>query len=105
RDRGEPANAAIDADRALRGHSAAMSRLDRILSALGDHSAQVEEVAVVRANEVHCTVSPRRIKHLGDVVCRDLGAELITMLADDRRRTAKAFFAHYVFAHRTENWF
>jgi Ni,Fe-hydrogenase III large subunit len=34
-----------------------------------------------------------------------LGADLILMAADDRRSLSGAFFVHYLFAHRTGNWF
>ena len=49
-------------------------------------------------------VSSSDVKALA-IACRDRGAELILMAADDRRREAGAFFVHYLFAHRTENWF
>jgi Ni,Fe-hydrogenase III large subunit/Ni,Fe-hydrogenase III component G len=82
-----------------------MSHVESVVRAVAVSSAEVSDLVAVRSNEVHCTVAARRVKDLGDVACRDLGAELVLMLADDRRREAGAFFVHYVFAHRTENWF
>jgi Ni,Fe-hydrogenase III large subunit/Ni,Fe-hydrogenase III component G len=53
---------------------------------------------------VHCRVSAADVKYLGDIACRTLGAELIFIAADDRRREARAFYVHYLFAHRGANW-
>ena len=58
-----------------------------------------------RPNELHCRVSAPEVIDLGDIASRNLGAELIFMAADDRRREAGAFFVHYLFAHRIANWF
>ncbi|OLC33629.1 MAG: hypothetical protein AUH81_13575 [Candidatus Rokubacteria bacterium 13_1_40CM_4_69_5] len=57
----------------------------------------------VRGNELHC-VAPR-----GDVAAvagtlRAFGAELVLMVAADRRQEEGGFEVHYLFAHR-ENWF
>ena len=82
-----------------------MTSLDSVLRALADSSVQVRDVSAPRTNEVHCRVSVSAIKDLGDLVCRSLSAELIFMAADDRRRESNAFFVHYLFAHRTANWF
>jgi Ni,Fe-hydrogenase III large subunit/Ni,Fe-hydrogenase III component G len=79
--------------------------LDAVLSAVTDGPVQVRDVTAPRPNEVHCRVLPSDVKDLGDIACRTLGAELIFMAADDRRREAGAFFVHYLFAHRTANWF
>lgn len=79
--------------------------LDAVLRAVTDGPVQVTDVTTPRPNEVHCRVSASDIKELGDLACRTLGAELIFMAADDRRREAEAFFVHYLFAHRTANWF
>ena len=45
------------------------------------------------------------VEDLGNLVCGTLGAELIFMGAEDRRREAGAFLVHYLFAHRALNWF
>jgi Ni,Fe-hydrogenase III large subunit/Ni,Fe-hydrogenase III component G len=42
---------------------------------------------------------------VAQIACRDLGADLILMAADDRRRVSSGFFVHYLFAHQGENWF
>ncbi len=79
--------------------------LDAVLRAVTDGPVQMRDVTAPRPNEVHCRVSPSDVKDLGDLACRTLGAELIFMAADDRRREAGAFFVHYLFAHRPANWF
>jgi len=79
--------------------------LEAVLRAVTDGPVQVRDVTAPRPNEVHCRVSAPDVKDLGDIACRNLGAELIFMAADDRRREAGAFFVHYLFAHRTANWF
>lgn len=82
-----------------------MTDLDPVLRALAEGSVQARDVSVPRANEVHCRILPHEVTDLGDIACRDLGAELIFVAADDRRREAGAFFVHYLFAHRGANWF
>ena len=79
--------------------------LDAVLRAVTDGPVQVRDITAPRPNEVHCRVAAPDVKDLGDLACRTLGAELILMAADDRRREAGAFFVHYLFAHRTANWF
>jgi Ni,Fe-hydrogenase III large subunit/Ni,Fe-hydrogenase III component G len=79
--------------------------LDTVLRAVAEGPVQVRDVTAPRPNEVHCRVSAPDVKGLGDLACRTLGAELIVMAADDRRREAGAFFVHYLFAHRRANWF
>ena len=79
--------------------------IDAVLRALRDSQVPVREVAVSRSNEVRCRVSPSDIQGFGDLACRALGAELILMAGEDRRREADAFFIHYLFAHRPANWF
>src|ERR1700694_4457320 len=79
--------------------------LDAVLRAVTDGPVQVRDVTTPRPNEVHCRVPASDVKDLGEIACRNLGAELIFMAADDRRREAGAFFVHYLFAHRTANWF
>jgi Ni,Fe-hydrogenase III large subunit/Ni,Fe-hydrogenase III component G len=82
-----------------------MTRLDPILHALNRGAVEVTEVTTPRANEVHCHVSSRDVTTLAEIALRELGTELILMAADDRRSVSGAFFVHYLFAHRADNWF
>jgi Ni,Fe-hydrogenase III large subunit/Ni,Fe-hydrogenase III component G len=79
--------------------------VDAVRRLITDGPVPARAVTVPRPNEVHCRVSALNIKEFGEVARRTLGAELIFMAADDRRREAGAFFVHYLFAHRTANWF
>ncbi|MBI4485144.1 MAG: NADH-quinone oxidoreductase subunit C, partial [Acidobacteria bacterium] len=45
------------------------------------------------------------MRQIGTILCGNLGAELILLAAEDRRKEAGAFFVHYLFAHRRQNWF
>jgi Ni,Fe-hydrogenase III large subunit/Ni,Fe-hydrogenase III component G len=78
--------------------------LDTIRQLLADGPLPVQDITAPRPNEVHCRVSALDVNAFDAIACRTLGAELIAMAADDRRREAGAFFAHYLFAHRTANW-
>ena len=82
-----------------------MTRLDPILHALNHGAVEVTEVTTPRANEVHCHVSSSDVAALAEISLRELGTELILMTADDRRSVSGAFFVHYLFAHRADNWF
>lgn len=82
-----------------------MTGLDPVVRALTNGAVNVTDVSTPRANEVHCHVSSRDVRDLADIAFRRLGAELILMAADDRRSVSGALFVHYLFAHRTENWF
>jgi Ni,Fe-hydrogenase III large subunit/Ni,Fe-hydrogenase III component G len=82
-----------------------MSNLDPLLRALADSPLDVGPVRVRRTNEAHCSVKAGAVKDVAALACRDLGAELILIAADDRRRSAGVFEVHYLFAHRTGRWF
>jgi hypothetical protein len=62
-------------------------------------------VATRRGHEAHCSVGADNLPRFAAVVSRDLGADLVLVTAEDRRRSADAFFVHYLFAHAGANWF
>jgi Ni,Fe-hydrogenase III large subunit/Ni,Fe-hydrogenase III component G len=76
-----------------------------LLRALATGGVDATDVSTPRPNELHCEVPSNQLRGLYRAACRVLGADLILMAADDRRSVAGAFFVHYLFAHRTENWF
>jgi len=82
-----------------------MTNLDPILRALAASPVNVSSAATRRTNEVHARVAAAGVKDVAGIICRDLGGELILMAADDRRRAAGTFVVHYLFAHRSDNWF
>lgn len=81
-----------------------MSRVEPILAALMRHGIPADRARTPCPNEVHCEVPAAGLAPLADIVCGELGAELILVTADDRRDAAGAFFVHYLFAHRGQNW-
>ena len=82
-----------------------MTSLDPVLRALASAAGERVEVSTPSANAVHCHVSSQDVAGVVDVALRELGTELILMAADDRRRQSNAFFIHYLFARRADNWF
>jgi len=81
-----------------------MSSLARVIHTL-TAAIDLTDLSTSRTNEVHCLVSATRIGDLAVIALGNLGAELVLMTADDQRSRWDAFFVHYLFAHRSENWF
>jgi Ni,Fe-hydrogenase III large subunit/Ni,Fe-hydrogenase III component G len=81
-----------------------MTALDTVLRTLANASIDVTDVTTPRAAELHVQVSSRDVMGFAATALRELGAELLLMAADDRRSTTGAFFVHYLFAHRGDNW-
>jgi Ni,Fe-hydrogenase III large subunit/Ni,Fe-hydrogenase III component G len=73
--------------------------------AFADAGVELRGLSILRGNELHAEIRPSLAPIAADVAMRRLGADLILMTAEDRRRAAEAFFVHYLFAHRAENWF
>jgi Ni,Fe-hydrogenase III large subunit/Ni,Fe-hydrogenase III component G len=73
--------------------------------AIADRAVPLRDLTVVRPGELHGRVAATDIGRVADVVCGELGAELILIAADDRRAEAGSFFVHYLFAHHSQNWF
>jgi len=67
---------------------------------------RAKDVNIRRGNELHC-----RIARGGDALTlaeflrRDFNAELILMVANDRRADQGVFEIHYLFANDRDNWF
>jgi Ni,Fe-hydrogenase III large subunit/Ni,Fe-hydrogenase III component G len=79
--------------------------LHPVLSALASGGVDARDISTPRPNEAHCGCPPGQILNLYQILCLDLGADLILMTADDRGSPAGTCFVHYLFAHRTANWF
>lgn len=84
-----------------------MTDFTRLNSALIEHlKGRAKDVRVKRGNELHC-----RIARGGDALTlaeflrRDFNAELILMVANDRRADRGVFEIHHLFAQPRENWF
>ena len=78
---------------------------DAVLRAIADTGTQVDDVSIPRPNELQIRVEPADVRRVSEAACRVLGTDLVFMAADDRRREFGAFFVHYLFAHRSANWF
>jgi Ni,Fe-hydrogenase III large subunit/Ni,Fe-hydrogenase III component G len=74
---------------------------DLLASRLGD---RVRDRAVRRGNELHCGLARGATPALAEVL-RGAGAELLLLVASDRRADRAAFEVHYLFAHDREDWF
>ncbi|HEY7617792.1 MAG TPA: NADH-quinone oxidoreductase subunit C, partial [Terriglobales bacterium] len=60
---------------------------------------------VRRDNELHFQIERADALDLADLLRAHFGAELILMIANDRRADKGAFEIHYLFANERENWF
>src|SRR6266496_2562046 len=58
-----------------------------------------------RDNEVHIQIVPGDAPRLAELLRADFGAELILMVANDRRADTGCFEVHYLFAADHANWF
>src|SRR6266545_7027349 len=63
------------------------------------------DVQVKRGNELHCRLARADAPALAEFLRRDFNAELILMVANDRRADKGVFEIHYLFAQSRENWF
>jgi Ni,Fe-hydrogenase III large subunit/Ni,Fe-hydrogenase III component G len=67
--------------------------------------ARVTDMRVVRGNEIHCTIDPSGVPALAGLLRASFAADLIFMVATDRRADREVFEVHYLFAPEREPWF
>ena len=83
-----------------------MTRLPQVMTALAERfPARVNDVRVVRDNEIHCSVRASAVPALAKLLRGGFGAELVFMAAADRRADRGAFEVHYLFGPEREDWF
>ncbi len=83
-----------------------MSFFSRLQSALSEHlGGRAARVRVKRGNELHCQIERGDAPLLAELLRKDFNAELILMVANDRRADKGVFEIHYLFAQSRENWF
>src|SRR5215813_2547482 len=83
-----------------------MTDFARIKSALTEHlKGRAKEIQVKRGNELHCRIARADAPALAEFLRRDFHADLILMVANDRRADKGLFEIHYLFANGPENWF
>ena len=66
---------------------------------------QLVNLEVVRGREIHATAATDDMPRVADVLLARCGADLMSIVSDDRRAEQGQFFVHYVFAHHREDWF
>jgi Ni,Fe-hydrogenase III large subunit/Ni,Fe-hydrogenase III component G len=79
----------------------------RLKSALNEHlKGRAREIRIKRGNELYCHIA-RGLDALtlAEFLRRDFNAELILMVAGDRRADLGLYEIHYLFANDRENWF
>jgi Ni,Fe-hydrogenase III large subunit/Ni,Fe-hydrogenase III component G len=83
-----------------------MTDFTRLKSALIEHlKGRAKDVRVERGNELHCRIVRADAPPLAQFLRRDFDAELILMVANDRRADKGLFEVNYLFANDRENWF
>jgi Ni,Fe-hydrogenase III large subunit/Ni,Fe-hydrogenase III component G len=82
-----------------------MNALPSVIDALARAAIPVEDVRIRRDNELHCAVKAVDMPRMGEVVCTQMGGQLVLMTAEDRRSQTDAFFVHHLFAKPRVNWF
>jgi Ni,Fe-hydrogenase III large subunit/Ni,Fe-hydrogenase III component G len=82
-----------------------MTEFDSLTAALRQADSPVTHITVHRQNELHGLVAPDDVTRLGELVGTQYGAQLVMMMAEDRRTQLNAFFVHHLFAKPGANWF
>jgi Ni,Fe-hydrogenase III large subunit/Ni,Fe-hydrogenase III component G len=83
-----------------------MTDFTRLKFALLEHlKGRAVDLRVKRGNELHCRIAHADATTLAELLRRDFNAELILMVANDRRADRGVFEIHYIFAQNRENWF
>lgn len=82
-----------------------MTEFGSLIAALQQPDSPIREISIHRQNELHGLVAPDDVMRLGELVCTRYGAQLVMMMAEDRRTQMGAFYVHHLFAKPRANWF
>ncbi len=83
-----------------------MTDLAQVSAALRHQlNAQATNVQIRRSNELHIQIARGGVPRLAELLRADFGAELILMVANDRRADTGCFEIHSLFANERANWF
>ena len=83
-----------------------MNDFSRLQSTLAEKlNGRATNVRIRRGNELHFQIERGDALRLAGFLRADFGAELILMVANDRRADKGVFEIHYLFANDRENWF
>jgi Ni,Fe-hydrogenase III large subunit/Ni,Fe-hydrogenase III component G len=66
---------------------------------------RVDEIHITRGNELHCRIQRGAAPRLAGLLRHEFHAELVLMVANDRRADKGVFEINYLFANAPENWF
>ena len=83
-----------------------MTDLAQVLAALSHHlNGRAANMQIRRGNELHIQIARGDVPRLAELLRADFGAELILMVANDRRADKGYFEIHSLFANDRANWF
>ncbi len=83
-----------------------MTDFSRLQTALHDNlQGRATNIRVRRSNELHFQIMRGDAQRLAELLRADFGAELILMVANDRRVDKGVLEVHYLFGNDRENWF
>ncbi len=83
-----------------------MHDFSRLRMLLAEHfKGRASNLRVVRGNELHLQILRGNASRLAKFLHHEFQAELMLMVANDRRPDKGVFEVHYLFAHNRENWF
>ncbi|MBI3733279.1 MAG: NADH-quinone oxidoreductase subunit C, partial [Chloroflexi bacterium] len=83
-----------------------MTGFSRLPAALAkDFEQRVLNVRTRHGNQLHGQLAPGAAGDLAEWLRANFGAELMLMVANDRRADRDLFEVHYLFANGRENWF
>jgi Ni,Fe-hydrogenase III component G len=83
-----------------------MHDFSHLQKTLAEHfKDRVNNIRIVRGNELHFQILHGNALRLAKMLRQDFQAELMLMVANDRRPDNGVFEVHYLFANERENWF
>jgi Ni,Fe-hydrogenase III large subunit/Ni,Fe-hydrogenase III component G len=82
-----------------------MNQITHLQSKLAEQlRGKISPIRILRGNELHFQITRGEMLRLAENL-RELKAELVLMVANDRRADKDIFELHYLFANDAENWF
>ena len=83
-----------------------MTALSQVQNSITQYlGSRVYEIHTTRGNELHCRIQRGAATKLAGLLRHEFHAELVLMVANDRRGDRGVFEIHYLFANARENWF
>lgn len=83
-----------------------MSDLSQVQNAIEQYlDSRVYEIQTPRGNELHCRIQRGAAPRLASLLRAEFQAELVLIVANDRRADKGVFEINYLFANARKNWF